>query len=87
MSAPYSAAPASEDAGAARSGGAPARRLPVGEFVFAGGALLIGVCVLLGAAAIRVPAGSSNVLGPRVFPYAVGALLVAAAVAVLVQVL
>lgn len=86
MSAPETAPPTSPGVGGARSGGAPARPRPLGEFVFAGGALLIGAFVLLGAASIRVPAGSSNVLGPRVFPYAVGALLVAAAIAVLVQV-
>ncbi|MCD2443758.1 tripartite tricarboxylate transporter TctB family protein [Agromyces sp. SYSU K20354] len=82
-----SPAPAPRDATA--SGGAPASapvRAPIGEFVFAGVCAALGVYAIVGAGFIRVPPGSASVLGPRVFPYAVGLLLVAASVAVIVQV-
>jgi putative tricarboxylic transport membrane protein len=46
----------------------------------------LGIFTILDAHRIDVPL-SSNVVGPRVFPYAVGAVLVAAGVAVLVGVL
>ncbi|GAA2038992.1 hypothetical protein GCM10009819_25000 [Agromyces tropicus] len=59
----------------------------IGEYVFAGVALLVGVGTIAGAGAIRVPPGSASVLGPRAFPYAVGVLLVLAAAAVLVGLL
>lgn len=81
------AAPAPLDAQA--SGGAPApgaARRPIGEFAFAVVCAALGVYAIVGAGFIRVPPGSASVLGPRVFPYAVGVLLVAASVAVIVQV-
>ncbi|WP_353829014.1 tripartite tricarboxylate transporter TctB family protein [Agromyces sp. SYSU T0242] len=71
----------------APEGALPPRAVPVGEFAFAGAGLLVGVGTILGAGAIRVPPGSASVLGPRAFPYAVGALLVLAAIAVLVGLL
>ncbi|WP_136709888.1 tripartite tricarboxylate transporter TctB family protein [Agromyces sp. H66] len=79
-------APAPLDAQA--SGGAPPRgtRAPVGEYAFAAVCAALGVYAIIGAGFIRVPPGSASVLGPRVFPYAVGVLLVAASVAVIVQV-
>lgn len=43
----------------------------------------LGVFALVDATTIAVP-GSANVIGPRAFPYAVGALLVVTGVAVLV---
>ena len=46
----------------------------------------LGLYAIVGAGFIRVPPGSASVLGPRVFPYFVGAiLLVAASVAVIVD--
>lgn len=59
------------------------RSLPVGEVVFAVAALGLGVATAVGALGIAVP-GSAGVMGPRAFPVVVGALLVAASVAVLV---
>ncbi|MRX42604.1 tripartite tricarboxylate transporter TctB family protein [Agromyces kandeliae] len=58
-----------------------------GEYVFAGAGLLVGIGTIAGAGAIRVPPGSASVLGPRAFPYAVGVLLVLAALAVLIGLL
>ena len=80
-------APAPLDAPA--SGGAPApavTRRPIGELAFAAVCAALGAYAIVGAGFIRVPPGSASVLGPRVFPYAVGVLLVAASVAVIVQV-
>lgn len=45
--------------------------------------MVLGVATLVGAHAITIPL-SSNVIGPRAFPYAVGAGLVVAGLAVLV---
>lgn len=59
---------------------------PLGEYLFAAVCAALGVYAIVGAGFIRVPPGSASVLGPRVFPYAVGVLLVAASVAVIVQV-
>jgi putative tricarboxylic transport membrane protein len=81
------AAPAPLDASA--SGGAPAarqRRSSIGEYAFAAVCAAIGVYAIIGAGFIRVPPGSASVLGPRVFPYAVGVLLIAASVSVIVEV-
>ncbi|GAA1801653.1 tripartite tricarboxylate transporter TctB family protein [Agromyces neolithicus] len=75
--------------GASAPGGAPsarAARPAIGEFAFAAVCAALGVYAIVGAGFIRVPPGSASVLGPRVFPYAVGVLLVAASVAVIVQV-
>ena len=70
---------------AAASGGAAPLRGPIGEYVFAAVCAALGAYAIIGAGFIRVPPGSASVLGPRVFPYAVGVLLVAASVAVVVQ--
>ena len=58
----------------------------VGELVMVAGLAALGVFVLLDTGTIRVP-GSTNTVGPRFFPYLVGAVLVATAVALAVQVL
>jgi putative tricarboxylic transport membrane protein len=74
---------------AAASGGAPAQRsarTPIGEVVFAAASAALGAYTVIGAGFIRVPPGSASVLGPRVFPYAVGVLLLVASVAVMVQI-
>jgi len=62
------------------------QRLPVGEYAFALVCATLGAYAIVGAGFIRVPPGSASVLGPRVFPYAVGVLLVAASAAVIVQI-
>jgi putative tricarboxylic transport membrane protein len=75
--------PAPLDASA--SGGAPSvSRAPVGEYVFAAVCAAIGAYAIIGAGFIRVPPGSASVLGPRVFPYAVGVMLLLASVVVVV---
>jgi putative tricarboxylic transport membrane protein len=53
------------------------------EAAFPLGLVGLGVFALVDATTITVP-GSANVVGPRAFPYAVGALLVVTGVAVLV---
>ena len=63
-----------------------ATRSVVPDAVVASGIVLLGVATLLGATRITVPL-SSNVVGPRVFPYAVGVALVLAGAAVLTSAL
>ena len=76
--------------GAAPSGAAPgrgpARTRSWGEAAITAGLFAVGVFTIVEASTITVP-GSANVLGPRAFPYAVGALLVAASLALAVGVL
>jgi putative tricarboxylic transport membrane protein len=62
----------------------PGRR--VGEFIFAALSLALGIFVLAGAFAIRVP-GAGTQVGPRVFPFLVSAILIGSAVMVLVELL
>lgn len=62
-----------------------APRIALGEYLFAALTGAIGIYVLIAANFIRIPL-SSNTLGPRSFPYLVGALLLCAAIAVLVGV-
>lgn len=57
-----------------------------GELGFAGLLLALGVFVMVDTTTIEIPKAASNV-GPRFFPYAVGLLLSAAAVAVIVNIL
>ena len=79
-----SGAPAPEGAS-----GAPAplpaaarnRRGIVGEYVFASVCAALGLYAIIGAGFIRVPPGSASVLGPRFFPYFVGAILLAIIIA------
>lgn len=63
------------------AGTAPPSKL--GEYVFAALALALGVFVFVGAFSIRLPATGTQV-GPRVFPYLVGTILVVSAAMVLV---
>jgi len=62
------------------------RRIAVGELLLVAALGALGVFVLVGAGSIRVP-GSTNTVGPRFFPYLVGALVVTVALALAVQVL
>ncbi len=61
-------------------------RSVVPDAVVGGGIVLLGVATLIGATRITVPL-SSNVVGPRVFPYAVGVALVLSGIVVLVSAL
>ncbi|GAA3940908.1 tripartite tricarboxylate transporter TctB family protein [Microbacterium soli] len=60
----------------------PALRVPLGELAFALLMLVLGVLALIGAFRIHVPVGIQ--VGPRVFPIAVSALLIATAGAVVI---
>ncbi|WP_193596788.1 tripartite tricarboxylate transporter TctB family protein [Microbacterium sp. YJN-G] len=62
-----------------------ARRVPVGELVFALLMLALGVFALAGVFGIRVPVGAT--VGPTVFPIFVSIVLLGSAVAVLIGVL
>jgi putative tricarboxylic transport membrane protein len=53
------------------------------EAAFPAALVCLGVFALVDATTITVP-GSTNVIGPRAFPYAVGALLVVTGIAVLI---
>lgn len=61
-------------------------RRHIGEYVFAALALDLSIFVFIGAFAIRVPASGVQV-GPRVFPYLVGTILVVSAAMVLISVI
>ncbi len=67
--------------GATRS----ARRIPLGELVFALLMLALGIFALAGVFSIHVPVGVT--VGPRVFPTFVAVILLASSVAVLIGVL
>lgn len=71
------------------AGGDPAEasapRSKVGEYIFAGLALALGIFVFVGAFSIRVP-GAGTQVGPRVFPFMVGTILVISAAMVLIDV-
>jgi putative tricarboxylic transport membrane protein len=62
------------------------RRGIVGEFAFAAVCAALGLYAIIGAGFIRVPPGSSSVLNARFFPYFVGAILLVASVAVIVDI-
>ncbi len=73
------------DRGAAdtsRPGWAPER---IGELVFAGLILVLGVVAFIGAFDIRTPAGAQ--VGPRVFPFLVSAILVGAGIVLVIEVI
>jgi putative tricarboxylic transport membrane protein len=65
--------------------GRPARGWPWAELAFPVALLALGVFTLVESGEIVDP-GSSNTVGPRAFPYAVGALLVGSAVALFVSI-
>jgi putative tricarboxylic transport membrane protein len=62
------------------------RRGIVAEYAFAGVCAALGLYAIIGAGFIRVPPGSASVLNARFFPYFVGALLLVASVAVIVDI-
>ncbi len=61
-------------------------RTVVPDLVVAGFVILLGAATLVGATQITIPL-SSNVVGPRVFPYAVGVALLVSGAFVLVDAL
>lgn len=63
-----------------------ARTVPVGELVFAGGVVALGVFALVRAQTINQPMAASG-MGPRALPYLVGAALLTSGAAVLIGVL
>ncbi|MBG6240245.1 putative tricarboxylic transport membrane protein [Mycetocola sp. CAN_C7] len=82
--------PTRPPAGTTPAGAAPADTTParsrLGEFIFAGLAFALGIFVFVGAFSIRTP-GAGTQVGPRVFPFLVGTILVISAAMVLVGVL
>lgn len=70
-------------AGAPERGGRPPGTWSWGEAAIPVGLFALGVFTLFETTSITVP-GSANVVGPRAFPYAVGVLLIGAAVALAV---
>jgi putative tricarboxylic transport membrane protein len=78
--------PPETPAGSSAAGDRRRRRLPAGELVVVAVLTGLGVFALVEAHTIAVPT-SSNAVGPRAFPYAVGVLLVGSAVGLLVAVL
>ena len=67
-------------------GESAAGRKPVGQIVFAAAVIGLGIFAVLDARNINVPL-TAGVMGPRVMPYLVGALLMLSGAAVLVAVL
>ena len=61
-------------------------RVAVPDLVVAAGVILLGAATLFGATRMTIPL-SSNVVGPRVFPYAVGVALLLSGAFVLVDAL
>ncbi|MCP2032591.1 putative tricarboxylic transport membrane protein [Okibacterium sp. HSC-33S16] len=64
----------------------PAPRSKLGEYIFAALALALGIFVFVGAFSIRVP-GAGTQVGPRVFPFLVGTILIVSAAMVVVDVI
>ncbi|QIK74632.1 tripartite tricarboxylate transporter TctB family protein [Nocardioides piscis] len=62
------------------------RTFPVGELVFAGGVVALGLFALLRAGSINEPISAGS-MGPRVLPYLVGGALVLSGLAVVAAVL
>jgi putative tricarboxylic transport membrane protein len=84
--APEGASDATGPTGSVPESGARKRRGIVGEYAFAGVCATLGLYAIIGAGFIRVPPGSASVLKARFFPYFVGALLLVASVAVIVDI-
>uniref|UniRef100_UPI003989EA77 tripartite tricarboxylate transporter TctB family protein n=1 Tax=Mycetocola sp. TaxID=1871042 RepID=UPI003989EA77 len=66
--------------------GTTTSRAKLGELIFAALALALGIFTFAGAFSIRLP-GAGTQVGPRVFPFLVGTILVISAAAVLIGVL
>ncbi|WP_347754425.1 tripartite tricarboxylate transporter TctB family protein [Agrococcus sp. ProA11] len=74
--------PTSADAPSGAS--AASRSLRIESMVFVGLLIVLSIAVMIATTTIREPPGSTNTLGARVVPYAVGGLLLVSALAVLI---
>ena len=84
--APEGASDATGPTGRVPEAGVRRRRGIIGEYAFAGVCAALGLYAIIGAGFIRVPPGSASVLNARFFPYFVGAILLVASVAVIVDI-
>ncbi len=64
---------------------APSRAFRIEAMIFVGLFAILAVAVVVGAFSIREPSGSANTLSARVVPIAVGAMMLIAALAVLIE--
>ncbi|MBO3661934.1 tripartite tricarboxylate transporter TctB family protein [Microbacterium stercoris] len=71
----------------ASPGSGPSRERRIGELAFIGVILVFSIVALVMTGFIREPAGSSNVLGARVVPYAVNGLMLVASIGAFIAVL
>ncbi|MDR7233301.1 tripartite tricarboxylate transporter TctB family protein [Agrococcus lahaulensis] len=71
-------------AGAPTGASAAARSARIEAMVFVGLLVVLAIAVLISTTTIREPPGSTNTLGARVVPYAVGGLLLLSSLVVLV---
>lgn len=60
------------------------RPIPFGDLIFSFSGMIAGIVVIVSATGIRIPSGSTNVIDSRAFPYAVGAMLIVASLAVVI---
>ncbi|WP_146793692.1 tripartite tricarboxylate transporter TctB family protein [Agrococcus baldri] len=75
----------STTAGAPSGAPAASRSARIEAMAFVGFLVLLSIAVLIATTTIREPPGSTNTLGARVVPYAVGGLLLVSSLVVLVQ--
>ncbi|WP_072312718.1 tripartite tricarboxylate transporter TctB family protein [Agrococcus sp. Marseille-P2731] len=75
---------ASTTAGAPSGAPAASRSLRIESMAFVGLLIVLSIAVLIATTTIREPPGSTNTLGARVVPYAVGGLMLLSAIAVLI---
>ncbi len=64
---------------------APSRGFRIEAMIFVGLFVILGILVIVGAFSIREPMGSANTLSARVVPISVGAMMLIAAIAVLIE--
>ena len=71
--------------GRAETPGGGRRSQRIGELIFAGLVLALGIYTFVGAFGIRMPAGAA--VGPRVFPFMVSAILIGSGLALVIGIL
>lgn len=76
---------ATTSADAPSGASAASRSLRIESMAFVGLLIVLSIAVLIATTTIREPPGSTNTLGARVVPYAVGGLMLVSALAVLVS--
>lgn len=64
---------------------APCRGFRIEAMIFVGLFVILAIAVIVGAFSIREPLGSANTLSARVVPIAIGAMMLIAALAVLIE--